>query len=230
MKLTKIKSSQKLVYDFDSTRDLVKLLANEACTSKEESKDEDKLIITFKTDPDFKRLKLLVILSPIFIAIFDSGTEELSFFRENLKKSNFKYGLYESFFQRFDYKTYLDFYKNHEKSEDIGLDSNYQVYFTVNPMEDEYLLGLIAMIEGLILDKKTCQYLLDYFAQMRNDIVINGRRSILANGIQAFYLSKYVVVWALDLYKIIKENRPDLYKYIEPISYLTNNLKRPGKA
>ena len=62
---------------------------------------------------------------------------------------------------------------------------------------------------------------------MRDDIAINGRRSIIANGIQAFYLNKYVVAWIIDLINFIKENNPDSYKYLQPIFDLINNLKTP---
>lgn len=66
-----------------------------------------------------------------------------------------------------------------------------------------------------------------YFKEIRDDIVINGRRSILANGIQAFYLSKYVVVWMLDLISFIKEKNPGAFKYLLPIYKLASNLKTP---
>jgi hypothetical protein len=110
------------------------------------------------------------------------------------------------------------------------VDGNLTVSLIINLMDEVYILALAALIEGLILDKKIREELLDYFAKMRNDIVINGRRSILANSIQAFYLSKYVVAWALDLYKIIEKDHPDLYTYIIPIYELTDNLKTPSLA
>ncbi len=83
------------------------------------------------------------------------------------------------------------------------------------------------MVDALIEDDSNRQMLLQYFDQMRDDIVINGRRSILANGIQAFYLNKYLVVWMLDLINFIKENDPDSYKYLQAIFDLINNLKTP---
>ena len=86
------------------------------------------------------------------------------------------------------------------------------------------------MVDSLIEDDKNRKTLLKFFAKMRNDIVINGRRSILANGIQAFYLNKYVVVWALELFDFIKENKTDTSKFLEPIYDLTNNLKTPRLA
>lgn len=228
MIVKKIISNKEYIYKFDSTFQLEKKFSLDDFDLYKEKSEDDKLIISFKSDKEFKRMKLLIILSPIFIASFDNGTNELDFFKGMLQKSNFTFGLYENFFQNFNLKEYLDFYKSHDKLEDIMLDKNFNVKFTLNLIDNKYMLALISLIEGLILDEKTCDNLLDYFAKIRNDIVINGRRSILANGIQAFYLSKYVVVWALDLYKIIEENHPDLYCFIEPIYKLTNNLKRPG--
>lgn len=230
MKVELIKNGKSYGYDFANTKELEKDLKNKASKDFKDTDDEDKLVFSFKTDPDYKKLRLLVILSPIFIAIFDNGKTDLEFFRNNLTKSNFTYGLYEKFFQDFSLKDYLNFYQNHEKNEDIMVDENLTVSFTINEMDPVYILALAALIEGLILDDKTREELLDYFAKMRNDIVINGRRSILANSIQAFYLSKYVVAWALDLYKIIEKDHPDLYPYIIPIYELTNNLKTPSLA
>lgn len=230
MKVEIIKNGRSYVYDFANTKELEKDLKNKASKDFKDTDDEDKLVFSFKTDPDYKKLRLLVILSPIFIAIFDNGKTDLEFFRNNLTKSNFTYGLYEKFFQDFSLKDYLSFYQNHEKNEDIMVDENLTVSFTINEMDPVYILALAALIEGLILDDKTREELLDYFAKMRNDIVINGRRSILANSIQAFYLSKYVVAWALDLYKIIEKDHPDLYSYIIPIYKLTDNLKTPSLA
>lgn len=228
MKLKIIKNGQAKTYKFESFKNLEEALKTKAYESIEQTDQKDQLILSFRTDPDFKRLRLLVILSPIFISIFDNGKTDLEFFRKNLQTSNFTYGLYESFFEGFDLVDYLDYYKNHKKTEDIMMDENLEVYFRINYMNEAYILALVAMVEGLILTENTRDNLLGYFAKIRNDIVINGRRSILANSIQAFYLSKYVVAWALDLYKLIENDRPDLYKYIDPIYKLTNNLKTPG--
>lgn len=228
MIVKKIILNKEYTYRFEDTFQLDKKLKSGDFDSFRESLEDDKLIISFKTDNDFKKIRLLVILSPIFIASFDNGKNELDFFKHMLKKSNFTYGLYENFFPNFDLNDYLNFYINNEKLEDIMLDNDLNVEFTLNPIEDKYTLALTALIEGLILDEKTCDELLEYFAKMRNDIVINGRRSILANGIQAFYLSKYVVVWAIDLCKLIEESHPDLYCFIEPIYKLANTLKTPS--
>ena len=84
------------------------------------------------------------------------------------------------------------------------------------------------MIE-VIFSKYNRKNLINYFKEIRNDIVINGRRSILANDIYAFYLSKYLVNWALDLMKIARYKDKERYLYIEEIYKLTNNLKRPIK-
>ncbi|MDD7305867.1 MAG: hypothetical protein PUG67_04690 [Peptoniphilaceae bacterium] len=228
MILKKTKAGKKYCYEYFDSFSLEKALENKTFSSIRATNKEDRLTFSFKTDPKFASLRLLVILSPIFISIFDSGKTDLEFFVKTLEESNFKYGLYEKFFQDFSFDTYLTYYQNHQANEDIIVDKNLNVDFTVNMMDDVYILALNAMIESLILDKRICDKLLTYFSKMRNDIVINGRRSILANSIQAFYLSKYVVIWALDLYKIIENNHPKLYPYILPIYELTNNLKTPS--
>lgn len=228
MILKKIKDYKEYTYIFENTSDLCIKLKNKNYKSLKKTKKENQIKITFKSDKDFNKLKLLIILSPIFIASFDSGKDELEFFKKNLTKSNFTFGIYENFFEYFDFSSYLNFYESHKKTEDIMINSNYKVDFKLNFLSDTYILSLVALLEGLILDDKTCNELLKYFDKIRNDIIINGRRSILANGIQAFYLSKYVVVWALDLYQIIEKSNPKLYDFVKEISILNNNLKRPN--
>lgn len=228
MILSKIESGFKFDYKFNSIADLEEKLNNKIYDSKEKTKSNDKIIISFKADEKYKRLSLLIILSPILISIFDNGKTELEYLKNNLNISNFKYGLYETFFENFDLEQYFSFYDNHPKNEDIIMDKNLNIYFSINHMQDKYILALTSMVESLILNESQMQALLAYFAKIRNDIVINGRRSILANGIQAFYLSKYVVIWALNLFKIIEDNNIENYKYIKPIFELTNNLKTPG--
>lgn len=224
MKVEKIIDNISYTYIFSNIKDLEEKLSTNDY-KKTFSNLDNQIKISFKSDKNFDRLRLLVILSPIFIASFDNGKYKLEFLEKTIEKSNFKYGLYEKFFDDFSVDDYFNFYQNHKKNEDIILDSNFNINFSVNLMDDKYLLGLLVLIDDLIVDEKTCQDLLDYFAKIRDDIVINGRRSILANGIQAFYLAKYLVSWALDLYEIIRKNFPDDYYYIKDIYELTNNLK-----
>lgn len=94
-------------------------------------------------------------------------------------------------------------------------------------MDNQYINALTSIIENVIIYPKANSFYTDYFKVIKNDIVINGRRSILANGIQGFYLSKYVVVWMIDIVNFIKENNPDAYKDLVLIENLTNNLKTP---
>lgn len=224
MKVKKFLDKSIYSYEFSSSSQLEKLLKEKRDCIKTE-KIQNKTVISFETDEDFEILRLLVILSPIFIATFDSSENELEYFKNNLECSNFKFGLYENFFENFSKESYFDFYKNHPKNEDIIVNEDMTIDFSINELDDIYLLSLVEMIEKLIIDEKNRKKLLIYFKKIRNDIVINGRRSILANGIQAFYLSKYVLVWALDLYKLIGLNN----SYIFLIYELTNNLKRPIK-
>lgn len=188
---------------------------------------ENHIEYSFASDMDRDKLKLLVILSPIFIASFDNGSRELSYLKDTIEESKFAYGLYPHFFDGFSIDSYKKAYENYEVKEDIYLDSENLIVFRINSMEEKFAQALATMIESLIIDDGSRKYFLDYFAKIRDDIVINGRRSILANCIQGFYLSKYVVVWMLDLCSYIRDNFPDKYNSILPINELANNLKTP---
>lgn len=226
--IIKIFKNKKLYqYQAKDVFDLDKKLKNKDFSKLEKIDEKEKIIINFKNDKENETLRLLVILSPIFITIFDNSTN-LEFFRENLEKSNFKYGLYPNFFEDFSKEKYFEFYENNKKIEDIILNKDESIDFTINYIENKYILALLAMIE-VIFSKYNRKNLINYFKEIRNDIVINGRRSILANDIYAFYLSKYLVNWALDLMKIARYKDKERYFYIEEIYKLTNNLKRPIK-
>lgn len=188
-------------------------------------KNQDFIRLIFPSDDKYKRLRLLVILSPIFIASFDSGKNQLEFLKNTIDNSKFAYGLYPKFFESFDIDDYRKSYKDYQVKEDIYLNENKDIEFVVNPMDDSYLDSLTCLIDKLIIDENNLNYFLDYFSKIRNDIVINGRRSILANGIQGFYLSKYVVVWMIDLCDYLLRDNPDLYEKLNPIYSLSNNLK-----
>ena len=190
-------------------------------------KNKDFVKIIFPNDLEYKRLRLLVTLSPILIASFDNGSYELEFLKKLIEKSEFPYALYPNFFQGFSIENYRKSYENYNSAEDIFLNKENNIEFTINPMDNQYINALTSIIENIIIDPKANYYFTDYFKEIRNDIVINGRRSILANGIQGFYLSKYVVVWMIDIVNFIKENNPDAYKDLVLIENLTNNLKTP---
>lgn len=190
-------------------------------------KNKDFVKIIFPNDLEYKRLRLLVTLSPILIASFDNGSYELEFLKKLIEKSEFPYALYPNFFQGFSIENYRKSYENYNSAEDIFLNKENDIEFIINPMENQYIDSLARIIESIIIDPKANSFYTDYFKEIRNDIVINGRRSILANGIQGFYLSKYVVVWMIDIVNFIKENNPYAYKDLEIIETLTNNLKTP---
>lgn len=190
-------------------------------------KNKDFVKIIFPNDLEYKRLRLLVILSPILIAFFDNGRYELEFLKNSIEKSEFPYALYPNFFQGFSIENYRKYYANYNPAEDVFLNKENNIEFKINPMDNQYINALTSIIENVIIDPKANYYFTDYFKEIRNDIVINGRRSILANGIQGFYLSKYVVVRMIDIINFIKENNPDAYKDLEIIETLTNNLKTP---
>lgn len=192
----------------------------------EKNKDYIKLI--FPNDEDNNNLKLLVTLSPIFIASFDSGKNELEYLNKTIEKSKFPYGLYPNFFSNFYIDDYKKAYEDYEVEEDIYLNEQNNIEFRINPLDDIYLNSLIALIEGIILDEKSNEYFTKYFDQMRDDIVRNGRRSILANSIQGFYLSKYVVVWMLDLCQYVIDNHPEKKEDFMAIYNLANTLKTPS--
>lgn len=226
--IVKVFKNNKLYqYQAEDVFDLDNKLKNKDFSKLENIDEKEKIILNFKNDKENEILRLLVILSPIFITIFDNSTN-LEFFRKNLEKSNFEYGLYPNFFEDFSKEKCFEFYKNHEKIEDIILNEDESIDFTLNILEDKYILALVSMIE-VIFSKYNRKILIRYFKEIRNDIVINGRRSILANDIYAFYLSKYLVNWALDLMTIARYKDKQRYFYIEEIYKLTNNLKRPIK-
>ena len=220
-----IKNKKIYSYQYKDVFDLDFKLKNRDFYKLENTNDVDKVIISINNDKDFESLRLLVILSPIFITIFDNSTS-LEFFKKNLEESNFEYGLYPNFFEDFSKDAYFEFYRKNEKKEDIILNENNEINFTINLVEDKYILSLVSLIE-VIFSKYNRKNLIEYFEEIRNDIVINGRRSIIANDIYAFYLSKYLVNWALDLMKIVRYKDKNRFKYIKEIYKLTNNLKRP---
>ena len=220
MKMIKVFTSEILPYEYPSTS----LLKNKM----EKASDygalrEVKFIMD--NDKENEKLMLLVILSPIFIACFDSSIEELDFFREKISNSNFPYGLYPEFFP-FDENIYRRFYKNRENKEDIFLNEEGLIEFTINPIKDKYILALAYLLEKLVEDDNNRKKLLKYFDKIRNDIVINGRRSILANGIQAFYLSKYVLVWMIEIMDKLIAEEIDGNIYLKDIYNRLENLKR----
>lgn len=190
-------------------------------------KNKDYVKIIFPNDLENKRLRLLVTFSPILIASFDNGCYELEFLKNSIEKSKYPYGLYPNFFQGLSIDEYRKSYDKYNPVEDIFLNKENNIEFLINPMENQYLDALVSIIESVIIDPKANYYYTDYFKEIRNDIVINGRRSILANGIQGFYLSKYVVVWMIDIINFIKENNPKAYENLKTIEFLANNLKTP---
>lgn len=192
---------------------------------------EDHFSINIANDDKNEKLKLLVILSPIFISSFDNGNTKLEFLKKTIQNSAYPYGLYPKFFDNFNKDQYFADYKDWDKNsikEDIILNEDGTIDFYINPIPDSYLLSLIAMIYCLIEDDDNRKDLLKYFAKIRDDIVINGRRSILANGIQAFYLNKYVVVWMLELIDFVKEKNPSSKSYLKAIEEAVNKLKTPA--
>lgn len=198
--------------------------------TEQEMQFEDSFSISIINDDQNEKLKLLVILSPIFIASFDNGNSKLEFLKKTIENSSYPYGLYPNFFDNFSEDQYFADYKDWDKNsikEDIILNKDGTIDFYINPISNYYLISLLAMIDCLIEDDSNRKELLQYFAKMRDDIVINGRRSILANGIQAFYLNKYVVVWMIELIDFIKNNNPNKALYLKTIEDAVNKLKTP---
>lgn len=220
-----IKDKKSYLYRAEDVFSLKEKIKEKSFVSFKESPSKDKIVINIENDKDDEILHLLVIFSPIFITIFDNSTS-LEFFKKSLEDSNFDYGLYPYFFEGFDKKSYFDFYKYRKKNEDIILNEDQSIDFTINYIEDKYLISLISLME-VVFNPYNRKVFLDYFKKIRNDIVINGRRSILANDIYAFYLSKYLINWALDLMKIARYKDKKRFELIKPIYELTNNLKRP---
>lgn len=220
-KLVKIYENYSLEISYKDPKNLRKSLEEKPCDK--DSLKEVKFIIP--CGDNLTRLDLLVTLSPIFIACFDSSKSELEYFKEKIDKSNFSYGLYTNFFS-FDENAYRKFYSGNEIKEDIYLTEDRDIIFSLNPLDDKYILALAYLLDKLIIDNCNREKLTDYFAKIRDDIVINGRRSILANGIQAFYLSKYVVVWMLIFCEGLMETYEDARFFLDPIYEKINKLKR----
>lgn len=223
MIVSKFENNKKTCFEIDNDYILRKI-------SEEERQFDDSFSISITNDDMNEKLKLLVILSPIFIASFDNGSSELEFLKKTIEKSAYPYGLYPYFFENFDKDKYLTEYKDWDRifiREDIVLNEDGSIDFYINPLPDSYLLSLIAMIDSLIENDSNRKDMLKYFAKMRDDIVINGRRSILANGIEAFYLNKYVVVRMLELIDLIKNKNPNKASYLEAIEKAINKLKTP---
>lgn len=224
MILTKFENGKKISYQVTGEYGFEEI-------SQDQSQFEDCFCLEIENDPDDEKLKLLVILSPIFIAAFDNGNVELEFLKKTIENSSYPFALYPDFFGDFDKKEYFKAYEDKDEgkiTEDIILREDKIIEFYFNSLPEAYLKSLLAMVDGLIEDDSNRRNLLHYFDQMRDDIVINGRRSILANGIQAFYLNKYVVVWMLDLFSFIQKNKADVSSFLDPIMDLVNDLKTPA--
>lgn len=224
MILTKFENGKKITYQVTDSYGFEQI-------SQNQSQFEDCLCLEIENDSENEKLRLLVILSPIFIAAFDNGNVELEFLKKTIENSSYPFALYPDFFGNFNKGQYFKAYENKDEgkiTEDIILREDKIIEFYFNSLPEVYLKSLLAMVDGLIEDDSNRRNLLQYFDQMRDDIVINGRRSILANGIQAFYLNKYVVVWMLDLFTFIKENKADVLPYLNPIMDLVNDLKTPA--
>lgn len=224
MILTKFENGKKITYQVIDGYGFEQI-------SQNQSQFEDCFCLEIENDPEDEKLKLLVILSPIFIAAFDNGNVELEFLKKNIENSSYPFALYPNFFGNFDKGQYFKAYEDKDEgkiTEDIILRENKIIEFYFNSLPEAYLKSLLAMVDGLIEDDSNRHNLLQYFDQMRDDIVINGRRSILANGIQAFYLNKYVVVWMLDLFAFIQKNKADVSSFLNPIMDLVNDLKTPA--
>lgn len=223
MILTKFKNGKKTSYQITDSYTFEKM-------GQVDSQIEDWFSISVMNDLKSEKLKLLVILSPILIASFDKGSFELEFLKKTIEKSSFPYGLYPNFFKDLNKDKYFYHYKDWDKnsiSEDIILNKDGRIDFYINPLPDSYLRALVVMVDTLIEDYSNRKELLKYFDKMRDDIVINGRRSIIANGIEAFYLNKYVVVWMLELIELIKTKKPGASRFLGPIFDLVSNLKTP---
>lgn len=224
MILTKFENGKKISYQVTGEYGFEEI-------SQDQSQFEDCFCLEIENDPEDEKLKLLVILSPIFIAAFDNGNVELEFLKKTIENSSYPFALYPDFFGNFDKDQYFMAYETKDEgkiTEDIILREDNIIDFYFNSLPEAYLKSLLAMVDGLIEDDSNRRNLLHYFDQMRDYIVINGRRSILANGIQAFYLNKYVVVWMLDLFAFIKENKADVSSLLDPIMDLVNSLKTPA--
>ena len=69
-----------------------------------------------------------------------------------------------NFFENFSKKNYFEFYKSHDKIEDIILKEDESIDFKINYLENKYILALVAMIE-VIFSKYNRKNLIRYLAR-----------------------------------------------------------------
>ncbi|MDO4594311.1 MAG: hypothetical protein Q4B52_02935 [Tissierellia bacterium] len=181
--------------------------------------------IEIKMERNFDKVKLLAILSPLFMTMFNS--DNFSFFNFLNERSKYQFAIFPNFFD-FDESKYMKHLEEDKLYEDIiyGKDIIYRINF----MKDHYLTALIALLFYYIEDDKKRIELLDYFSGMKDRTVINGRRSALANGLRGFYLSKYIAVWLKDLFEEIKEEDKHYFSYIKEVYELNENLRDIRKS
>lgn len=92
MKMIKVLTSGNLSYAYNKSSDLKKKLEKDR---KEEHLNEVKFLVA--NDRDYEKLMLFVILSPIFIACFDSSSQELDFLGEEFQILTFPTDFIQSF-------------------------------------------------------------------------------------------------------------------------------------
>lgn len=187
-------------------------------------KDENITHYKISFDYSYENFSLLCILSPILFCIFDNSSGEYVFLRNLWNNHRYDFGIFPEIFP-FDYDYYK---KNRDENDDIYVDD--KINFTINKITKKDLFSLLILIDILILDKSMNYKLNSYFSKMRNQTIINGRRSILKNDLYAFYLSKYICVWIKEIFKIIRLLYPNEYKYLKYLNDLNEELSHLKNA
>ena len=108
-------------------------------TSENKSQRPAGFRISFSSDENNEKLRLLAILSPIFIASFDNGAYELEFLKKSIENSSYEFGLYPHFFKNFQKSQYL---KEDRSADDIYLSNDGFIYFSFNDLDEKYLPSL----------------------------------------------------------------------------------------
>lgn len=84
-----------------------------------------------------------------------------------------------------------------------------------------------SLIKGIFYGDRLDE-LCNRFRDLTDSALDGGIKSIISNGLEAYYFGNYVVNWAKDLIKIARENvGEDEKKYLVPLENLIDDLKTP---
>lgn len=104
-------------------------------------------------------------------------------------------------------------------------------YLEIRPMDSvplAYSLGAVALIKGLFYHQENFDHLVEEFSPMTTAIVERGKEAGKDNGIQAYYFSKYMANWGLELSEMARKGLSEEEgKYLAPLKDLWDQLLSP---